>query len=806
MALNLRSACLYLQNMEFQKLYTESLGWSSPCDPQFFTLHVPDETELYTLVPIAELSQVRIFEVRPQASDGKIPGAQSRRKLALELRKIFREYLLIFLDGQRTQSLWYLLKRDGKRDIPGEHLYVRGQPGDLALGKLKAMVFEMAALGQGEHVVLEIANKLRDALDVEQLTRAFFADFKHVREEFAGYIAHIDNERDKRWYVSVLLNRLILIYFLQRKFFLDNGDILYLQNKMAEVKQKLGSNRYYDTFLCRLFFEGFALPRDTWSLEAQRWLGNIRYVNGGLFLRHRIEQDYDIAIPDVAFEKLFELFGKYTWNLDDTPGGDDSELRPHVLGYIFEKYINQKAFGAYYTLPEITDYLCERTIHEYVVRRLNAALCELARPYPLFETWADVVTNLDARMCRELLDLLSKIRVLDPACGSGAFLVSALNTLVNMYGTVVGKIEILHDMYLTNWLDQAKTSRGNVGYFLRKKIITENLFGVDLMEEAVEIAKLRLFIALVSSVEVDQLEPRPNIDFNMLSGNSLIGFLQVDEQHVTQLSLFFPTISHVIDEKNARIASYKAATHYGDDLRALRNDIERQRGEDNALLNQLLLNEFNTLKIKYEESTWDVERQARGKTTRRSLRIEDISTLRPFHWGYEFDQVIQAGGFDITIANPPWEALKPLAKEFFALYEETISKNKMRLEDFEQEQSRLLQNTEVREKWITYQDAFPHQSAYFRRTSRYANQISLVNGKKQGTDINLYKLFVEQCYNLLRDGGFCGLVVPGGLYTDLGPGNCVRCSLPQRVSPASLALRIAKRFLRGSIAASNLRC
>lgn len=86
-------------------------------------------------------------------------------------------------------------------------------------------------------------------------------------------------------------------------------------------------------------------------------VGKVKYLNGGLFLRHRIEQAYNISIADAAFEQVLDLFARYSWNLDDTPGGDDSEINPDVLGYIFEKYINQKAFGAYYTRPQITEYL-----------------------------------------------------------------------------------------------------------------------------------------------------------------------------------------------------------------------------------------------------------------------------------------------------------------------------------------------------------------------------------------------------------------------------------------------------------------
>ena len=80
---------------------------------------------------------------------------------------------------------------------------------------------------------------------------------------------------------------------------------------------------------------------------------------------------YHITAPDKAFDNLFQLFASYSWNLDDTPSGKDDEINPDVLGYIFEKYINQKAFGAYYTRTEITEYLCEQTIYRLVLEQIN---------------------------------------------------------------------------------------------------------------------------------------------------------------------------------------------------------------------------------------------------------------------------------------------------------------------------------------------------------------------------------------------------------------------------------------------------
>src|SRR5947209_20207421 len=112
-------------------------------------------------------------------------------------------------------------------------------------------------------------------------------------------------------------------------------------------------------------------------------------------------------------------------------------------------------------------------------------------------------------------------------------------------------------------------------------------------------------------------------------------------------------------------------------------------------------------------------------------------------------------GFDIIVTNPPWEIFKPQAKEFFATHSDLVRKNKMRIEDFEMEQTKLLSDPEIHCAWLDYTSRFAYQSAYFRSAAQYANQISILNGRKHYSDINLYKLFTEQCYNLLPKGAQC---------------------------------------------------
>lgn len=765
MALDIKRTRDNLQALDFKTLFNE-LGWNLPQHNRPVAMLVGNTT--YQRRPIAELSGVVIFEIEPvDARNGKIPNAHGRMAIYKEISPLYHENLLIFLDSDRTQSLWYWVKQDGTKSYPREHLYAKGQPGDLSLGKLEAMVFDMSDFDQEGNApgVLAVANRLKNALDVERVTKKFYEEFKEERQRFLDSISGIDDERDRRWYASVLLNRLMFIYFLQRKGFIDHKNYDYLHAKLTESQHR-GPDLYYSEFLHLLFFEGFAKPSNERSAVAQQLLGEVVYLNGGLFLPHPIEKRWPaIHIPDAAFAHLLLLFSRYSWHLDDTPGGQDDEISPHVLGYIFEKYINQKSFGAYYTRPEITEYLCERSIHKLILERMNALA--IGRH---FETIEELLMNLDERLCRDLLHELPTISLLDPACGSGAFLVSAMNTLTKIYSFITGRIEYLHDSYLTKWLAEARAVHRSINYYIKKKIITDNLFGVDVMEEGTEIAKLRLFLALVSAVQtVDQLEPLPNIDFNILPGNSLIGLLHVNEQRLSQLNLFQKSYQKVVEEKNQRIQQYRDASTYTRDLRALRDGIQALRDEATANLNELLLDDFTKLGIKYEQATWDSAKATDGKTGKRALTITDIEQLHPFHWAYEFDRVMnERGGFDIIITNPPWEILKPQAKEFFNLHSKLISKNKMRIEDFEEAKAKLLQDAEVRDAWLAYQSQFPHQSAYFWGAAQYTNQVSTVHGKKQGTDINLYKLFTEQCYNLLRPGGECGIVIPSGIYTDLG--------------------------------------
>ncbi len=470
-----------LGEFKFHDLFIE-LGWSQPTARKVGA----GETAglVYSRRMIAQLAGVAVFEVW---ADKGLPDRAGRDAIERDIARDYRENLCVFLDRNKdaTQSIWAWANRaqgeNGKsRRVLREHAYFRGQPADLFISKLQALFFELSEVSDiGNLTVVEVARRLKDALDVERVTKKFFRTYQEQHEEFISLIEGIDDDKDRRWYASVILNRLMFVWFLQRKGFLDydaakaHGDFDYLPKRL-EASKKRGENRFFGEFLKALFFEAFAKPEDQRDEKAKALTGNIRYLNGGLFIPHRLEKDAqgqirvgrDLTIPDIAFDGLFRLFGAYSWNLDDTPGGKADEINPDVLGYIFEKYINQKAFGAYYTRPEITEYLSERTIHRLILARINT---ENPFNIPLmagrkFQTLPDLLLHLDAPLCRELLDdVLPSLKLLDPACGSGAFLVAAMKTLVNVYSAIIGRIKFLNDKGLNEKLRKWETEHKSLG-------------------------------------------------------------------------------------------------------------------------------------------------------------------------------------------------------------------------------------------------------------------------------------------------------------------------------------------------------
>jgi hypothetical protein len=743
MSINYRRTSECLKQFDFRTLFIEHLGWGNAHGRA--TTLVADELR-YRATPIAELGGMVVFTVEPQ-SDAPFPETRIQKRIERDLGKIAHEHLIVFLDTNKTKATFLWVKRGIRTNAKDRrHTYERGQPGDALLRKLSGIVFRSEDLdAEGRASIVDVTARIAKAFDVERVTKRFYDDFKKEHDKFLGAIDGIADDDDHAWYTSVMLNRIMFIYFIQYKNLLDN-DPQYLLHKLAACK-RTGANRFYREFLTTLFFEGFAHEESQRSAETRRLLGRIPYLNGGLFTRHQIEErDGDaIAIPDRAFERLFEFFDGWDWVLEPRPAeyyiehpDAKEEINPDVLGYIFEKYINQKEMGAYYTKEDITGYICRNTILPFLMDKVGRLRHAAVHPLPIGDVISSEARNLratDNEMSHSVrhdsaidpyiypavsqkehlptetereyaarrkrlqqirddfaagkiaaindfitynLDIeafvqdfleglidpqtlrafyfecLKKLTVLDPTVGSGAFLFAAMNILETLYEIALDKMEELADAKYPDFRDELASiaQHPNRAYFIYKTIIVNNLYGVDILEEATEICKLRLFLKLVAQVERDDrkpnlgIEPLPDIDFNIRAGNTLVGYASLEEiEEAGKRSLFAVDLPQKIREADTAIRAYRTLqTQMGISARELaqaKKQTAKKLGEIERALNESLSADYGARSVD-----------------------KFAKTHEPFHWYVEFNQIMQDGGFDVIVGNPPYVEYKEVQKSY----------------------------------------------------------------------------------------------------------------------------------------------
>ena len=771
MQINRNRISQLLKDFDFESLLVD-LGWDLYSEEVRTEIRETgvDASE-YLLTAIAEKRGMAVF-LCPARADGSIPDYATRRKIQREAAKSILEHLIIYTDVEQTTQIWQWVKREpGKPLACREHRYHHEQSGESLVQKLEIIA---VSLDEEEGLTLpDVTGRVRAAFDVERVTKRFYDHFKTEHTRFLDFLKGIPDQEMERWYASVMLNRLMFIYFIQKKGFL-NSDLNYLRTKLEE-SQANGTDQYYTDFLCPLFFEGFAKPESERGRETKQLLGKVPYLNGGIFQRHQLEELYGeaIQIPDAAFEGLFNFFEEYQWHLDERPLRNDNEINPDVLGYIFEKYINQKQMGAYYTKEDITEYISKNTIipslfdtarkgcriafepvggisdpdvsvggsvwqllqsdpdryiydavkrgteldlpediaagiddvskrglwnestpdeyalpteiwREVVARReryeaihaklsngeINDINALITHNLNIHQFAQDVIENCEGpELLRAFWKAITKVTILDPTCGSGAFLFAALNILEPLYEACLDRMEIFLDD-LQHAPPRLRGGRGdsdfrkvlenidqhpNRRYFILKSIIINNLYGVDIMEEAIEICKLRLFLKMVAQIdEVDQIEPLPDIDFNIQAGNTLVGYATYDEvkKAVTENRLDFDNTMQRIEEKAEDVEHLfekfrEQQTKLGgavtpDDKQALRDRLKVLEDELNLYL--------------AEEYEIDPNKQ--------SAYQKWLSSHKPFHWFIEFYGILKEGGFDVIIGNPPYVEYSKVKKDY----------------------------------------------------------------------------------------------------------------------------------------------
>lgn len=476
------------------------------------------------------------------------------------------------------------------------------------------------------------------AFDVEAVTKSFFKEYKDVFEHVESKATAVPKGEARRLYTQRLFNRLLFLYFIQKKGWLDfNGDKNYLRAlfKAAEAAgENFLNDRLFFTFFNGLntFHEGKVADKKLETL-----IGNVPFLNGGLF--DQLEDEYDVRdavkIPNAAFGKVLDLFERYNFTVaESTPLDVEVAVDPEMLGKVFEELVTGRhESGSYYTPRPIVSFMCREALKYYLQGALTGSADKLDAAKREGSGTPPMSTNRTAALRAHVVDAqtkalesavakfvddgdpsgltgpeavlaaLKRVKVCDPACGSGAYLLGMMQELLRLREALF-----------------AAHAKDHTSIYDRKlEIIQNNLYGVDLDEFAVNIAKLRLWLSLAVDYTGAKPEPLPNLDFKIERGDSLTA---PDPQKLDDL-IRFSFVSQV-DE----LAELKAKfiTAHGDEKRKLKAKIGK-------------------LQEKLES------------------QMPDQSPTGAVDWRVAFAEVFKEGGFDIVMANPPYLRIQVLKKE-----------------------------------------------------------------------------------------------------------------------------------------------
>ena len=491
---------------------------------------------------------------------------------------------------------------------------------------------------------------LKTAFSVEALSDEFFDKYREQYADFIQYItgkrfvkvgskweekvlgepnaalmqAFDHNEKKIRDYVKKMMGRITFLHFLQRKGWMC-GDLNYMQNMFENSAYK---NDYLDSVLEPLFF-GILNTKPAerealftyygWDKSLLNEWKDIPYLNGGLFERDE-EDEPDSVFPAEYFAKLFQFFSEYNFTIDENdPNDAEVGVDPEMLGKIFENLLeDNKDKGAFYTPKEIVRYMCQESLIAYLETNTSVAKDKI-RQFVLSPE--EGVVDIPENKKPKLLAALEEVKICDPAIGSGAFPMGLLNELLHCREVLSGE-----------HYDRAE---------IKKSIIQNNIYGVDIEKGAVDIARLRFWLSIV--VDEETPSPLPNLDYKIMQGNSLIeSFMGVDLSKLTYEKEYKKDkgeISLFDDEKNRlqKTVSHLLSSYYSC------SDHDRK-----VKLQQEISDTINK----------QLEAQAYNPEILRELRAINLAENNKFFlWHTWFSDVFNREdkeGFDIVIGNPPY--------------------------------------------------------------------------------------------------------------------------------------------------------
>ncbi len=579
----------------------------------------------------------------------------------------------------------------------------------------KEILMSLALSSETKNPV-EVYKLFQNAFSVEKVTNKFFTEYREVFERLVREVT----ERNKHLkftlfsgdgsvenFVKILLGRLMFLYFIQKRGWLNcfdgwgSGDKKFLYNKFQEAKKD--KKNYFKDYLEPLFFDTLNNPRRDKPDQATQFGGRIPFLNGGLF-----EPEYDytdvknhILIENSTFENVFSVFEKYNFTVkEDEPLEKEVAIDPEMLGKVFENLLEEnlrKGKGTYYTPREIVHYMCHESLINYLASEINIDQ-DVVRSFLDREQSLEKKEALSAAIrdkAKEIDEKLGDIKVLDPACGSGAFLVGMLHEIIN------ARLSLNREL-----------GRSLSEYELKKATIQNNIYGVDIDPGATEIAKLRLWLTLVVDHNLSEIEPLPNLDYKIMVGNSLLDeFMGVKlfnpENAKAQtngkkmISLFDEDSQVSLFENDDKKTSVLKALQGLHALYFKESDPEKKK----QIRTQIDKIEFDLIEATVNDEVSQLERKTKGIVepylshgigipAKEAERISKLSSqqaqiletfneikksnVKPFFlFQLHFSDVFEKkGGFDVVIANPPYISAREYAKRSTYKDERDILKRK----------------------------------------------------------------------------------------------------------------------------------
>lgn len=590
---------------------------------------------------------------------------------------------------------------------------------------------------------LQVQSLHNKAFDVEQVTKDFYNQYVRVFTALSDDIALRNPaiQQDAAVEALRLLDRLMFLYFIQKKGWL-NQQYDYLYTHFQDYVALLDTTSYYTKVIVPLFY---ALANREVRLDD---VGDVPFLNGGLFQFDQNSSVYHLQISNRVFQQAFDnLFERYNFTVEeDMPDDRAVAIDPEMLGKVFESLILnieqekdlRKVTGSYYTPRTIVSFMCQQSLREYIVQRwrdnfhpqspdgeLPLKMESKAGQQELRSVVLDqqesnyqkrivafvedgIPTDLSHEEAQQVRHWLLDVRVIDPAVGSGAFLVGMLQEIIRLVTLLdehTGDHDILHPNY---------------AYSLKREIIGRCLYGVDIQEQAVQICELRLWLSLVVDYEpeydnrsfgqrIRDIEPLPNLSYLVRQGNSLIERVLGKTIKLDTTTYAFNRSSQLIDEIQTLKTTYFRSTdpmvkhHIDRDIltkqaeltaQLLRLMTDKKRAEFNKKhatafpgmekslsraeqrekeASEAELDELHNLISQAEDIRKRAEKLSPDEGIIKQLRNQ----LGAFIWRVDFGEVFaERDGFDIAIANPPYirqEKIKEYKSDFQKLFPEVYT-------------------------------------------------------------------------------------------------------------------------------------